>query len=52
MDEIMVMELKGKLSGKTIFSLVMRENSWLAVLDSNQRYPVCKACTQTKNFPC
>jgi hypothetical protein len=36
MAETMVMGLKGKLSGKTYFSLEMRENSWWAVLDSNQ----------------
>jgi hypothetical protein len=48
MAEIMIMKLKGKLSGNTNFSLVMRESFWWAVLDSNQRHPVCKAGTQKK----
>ena len=34
--EIMVLGLKGKLTGKVHFPLILREDIWWAVLDSNQ----------------
>jgi len=44
--EIMVMELKGKLTGKGFLSLEIGDDLWWAVLDSNQQPSVCETGTQ------